>query len=184
MAKTRDEILQVGRPRDTCLLCDNPLNVDGKHPTLIQVSETEEVIRKDFCAECWGRLSEEGYFSFWITNRVNKPTAKERRLAKSERNEALWRLFAALHSAHGGEEDFAPQLFLLAHLLMRYKVLMFAGAGDGKLNFLHPKFGESFEIDDLPYETIDFTEINQQIEAKAADYAPEAEPTRDDGKDS
>ena len=170
-ANARDHYLKLGRPRDTCLLCTAPLNVDGKHPSLIELSGKDEVVRKDFCITCWTRMQEQGYFSFWITKRVNQPSAAERRLAKSERNEALWRLFSALYASEAAA-DFGPQLFLLAHLLMKYKVLVYTGNREDRLVFQHPKLGESFEINDLPWESIDFTEISREIEQQAIAYAP------------
>lgn len=178
-ANSRDQYLKLGRPRDTCLLCSAALNVDGKHTTLIELAGKEEVVRKDFCLTCWARMQEQGYFSFWLTKRVNQPSAAERRLAKSERNEALWRLFTALYANAEGE-DFASQLFLLAHLLMKYKVLMYAGNRGDRLVFQHPKLGESFEITDVAWEKIDFSEINRDIEQQAIAFAPSEDEAKDD----
>lgn len=172
----KDVYLRITRPGDTCLLCGSKLNIEGHHPSLIQLSEKEEVVRKDFCPECWRRLGEESYFSFWVTKRVSAPSAAERRLAKSERNEALWRLFAALYSSE--TNDVAPQLFLLAHLLMKYRVLAFHGVNEqGRLLFQHPKLGEVFEVEDVPLDSVDFVEINQKIEEQALDFA--GEPSED-----
>lgn len=172
----KDVYLRITRPGSTCLLCNKPLNVDGHHPSLIQLSGKEEVIRKDFCPECWQRLGEESYFSFWVTKRVTAPSVEERRLMRSERNEALWRLFAALYSRES-EEGLAAQLFLLAHLLMKYRVLTFSGvAEDGKLVFVHPKLGESFEVLDIPLDSADFVGLKESLEQQAVQYAPEQKP--------
>lgn len=169
---TAASYLRVSRPQNMCLLCNKPLNVEGKHASLIEVSGREEVIRKDFCPECWQRIGEGGYFSFWITQRTQAPTAKERRLAKAERNEALWRLFAAL-SATEAQQDLAPQLFFLAHLLLRYKVLNFVGiTPEGRLRFIHPKLQEEFVIDDVDIEELDFVDIKNEVEQQALAYAP------------
>ncbi|MCC5876632.1 MAG: hypothetical protein JJU11_10480 [Candidatus Sumerlaeia bacterium] len=173
----RDLYLKFSRPSNNCLLCNVPLNIEGAHPTLLEVGGREEAIRKDFCPDCWNKKDQQTYFSFWVTNRVNKPTAKERRLAKSERNEALWRLFSALHASEG--DDLAPQLFLLAHLLMKYKVLTFTGSRDGMLEFTHPKLGETFMVEDLPLDSTDFVAIHQQIEGQVLDYAPEESPAEE-----
>lgn len=176
--KNADGYLQFSRAANTCLLCSAPLNVDGRHPSLIQLSERAEVIRKDFCPTCWGRLGEEEYFSFWVTKRVNALSPEQRRLAKSERNEALWRLFAALYASEG--PDLSAQLFLLAHLLLRYRVLAYDGTTPtGNIVFLHPKLGERFEIPDLPLDSVDFVSIKSGLEQQALQYAddPSAEPT-------
>jgi hypothetical protein len=168
----RDSYLRFGRARNECLLCSAPLNVDGAHPSVIQVNDKEEAIRQDFCPVCWGRMTEKGYFSFWVTKRVNAPSAQERRLARGERNEALWRLFSALYAAQSAE--LAPQIFLLAHLLMRYKVLTFLGLREGRLAFLHPKLEETYLVEDLPIESIDFHAVKTEVEAQALAYAPSA----------
>lgn len=172
-ATDRDLYLKFSRPSDHCLLCQAPLNVEGSHATFLEVADRDQAIRKDFCPDCWRKKEEASYFSFWVTKRVNQPTARERRLAKGERNEALWRLFSALHA--GGGEDLAPQLFLLAHLLMKYKVLNFSGQRDGKLEFIHPKLGETFLIEDLPLDSADFVEIHQQIDEQMHEFTPEAD---------
>lgn len=168
---SREQYLKVIRPRDTCLLCNEPLNVDGRHASLILGAGKDDVIRKDFCPNCWGRMGEKGYFSFWITKRVNAPSAAQRRLERSERNEALWRLFAALYAS---ETEFRPQLFFLAHLLMKYRVLQFTGpAADGKLRFLHPKLAETFLIEDIAIDSVDFATIHAELEQQALAYAPQ-----------
>ncbi len=164
--------LRVVRPADACLLCGAALNVEGKHTSTIEVAaDAEEVVRKDLCPTCWERMGERAYFGFWVTKRVAAPSAKERRLARSERNEALWRLFAALY-ASDERPNLAPQLFLLAHLLMKYKVLNFAGTGgDGTLTFVHPKLGEEFAVADLPLDGADFAGLLVELESQAVNYA-------------
>jgi len=183
LATERDNYLAVARPGNTCLLCSGPLNVAGKHPSLIQLTEKEEVVRKDFCPTCWSRLGEEQYFSFWVTKRAAALSPEQRRLQKSERNEALWRLFAALYSTEETSEesaDLAPQLFLLAHLLMKYRVLVYTGrTPERRLAFLHPKLGESFVIADLALDSADFVSMKGSLEQQAADLihgAIEPEP--------
>lgn len=167
----RDQYLKFGRPGNSCLLCGKPLNVDGSHPSLIQLSEKEEAVRHDFCRDCWGQMGKEEYFSYWLTKRITSASPEQRRLARSERNEALWRLFAALNSSDS--QELGPQLFLLAHLLMRYKVLVYSGTTeDGRLRFTHPKLGESFEVPDLALDSVDFVRINTLVEQQALAYAP------------
>ncbi len=168
----RSAYLRVGRAGNACLLCNKPLNVDGRHPSILEVKDAQEAIRKDFCPECWPRLADQGYFSFWVTRRVAAPSAQERRLARAERNEALWRLFAALYASEESPA-LAAQLFFLAHLLMRYKVLAFQGlTSDGLLEFQHPRLGETFRIADVPLEEVDFAAIQRDIEQQALSHAP------------
>jgi len=178
----RDQYLKIGRPRDTCLLCQSPLNVDGRHPSLLEMGDREEAVRKDFCAKCWGSMGEQGYFSFWVTKRVNAPSAAERRLARSERNDALWRLFAALYGQKDAAVDLAPQLFLLAHLLLRYKVLQFAGVQEGRLRFVHPKLEESFLIADVAIDQVDFSKIKAEVEEQALEFVGETDEEEGKGE--
>lgn len=171
--------LHFRRPENNCLLCEKPIHAGGHHPSVIRYSETEEVIRNDFCDACWQQMEDRQYFSFWVTNRIEAPTAEERRLMRSERNEALWRLFAALHDSQ--TQDVAPQLFLLAHLLMRYKVLAFKGHGeDGKLLFEHPKLQLIFKVEDLPLDAVDFVKVKEDVEKQAVDFAPSNQPIDED----
>jgi hypothetical protein len=174
----REQYLKFGRARNNCLLCSKPLNVDGRHPSLIQLSEKEEAVREDFCGECWEKKSKEEYFSYWVTKRVTSESPEQRRLARSERNEALWRLFAALYGTEDAPE-LGPQLFLLAHLLMKYKVLVYTGPVEGgKLRFTHPKLGEVFDVADLPLDAADFAKINAEVEQQALSYVgPEEAPS-------
>ncbi len=179
----RDTYLAFTRPANTCLVCGTPLNVDGRHPTLLAISDKQEAIRRDFCPTCWNKVGDEEYFSFWVTKRVNSVSAEERRLHRSERNEALWRLFAALYTSET-HDDVDAQLFLLAHLLMRYRVLNFAGTDEnGKLLFIHPKLGESFAIANLSLDEADFVSVKTDLEKQAVHYVPEIGEASGEGAD-
>jgi len=162
----REAYLKFNRAGNHCLLCGIPLNVNGAHPSLIELSAGDEAVRKDFCPTCWGAMGRAQYFSYWVTKRIDAPSVAQRRLAKSERNEALWRLFSALHMAGNSELD--AQLFLLAHLLLRYRVMVFLGvSADGRLRFQNPKFEEEFLIREIPANSADFAAMNKELEARA-----------------
>ncbi len=164
--------LHFRRPENNCLLCGEAIHGDGHHPSVIKYSATEDVIRNDFCPKCWEQMEDRQYFSFWVTKRIEAPTAEERRLLRSERNEALWRLFSALYDSDRTQEV-GPQLFLLAHLLMRFKVLIFKGQGeDGRLEFEHTKLELSFKVEDYPLDAVDFVKVKDEVEQKAIDFAP------------
>jgi hypothetical protein len=168
----RESYLRFSRAKANCLLCNEALNVDGSHPSTLVIEKREEAVRQDFCRVCWDRMAEKGYFSFWVTKRVNAPTAAERRLARSERNDAMWRLFAGLYAVQSSELQ--PQLFLLAHLLMRYKILTFLGLREGKLCFLHAKLEDTYHVEDLPFESIDFVTVKSAVEEKVQAIAAQA----------
>jgi hypothetical protein len=91
---------------------------------------------------------------------------------------SIWRLFAALYGTEDAPE-LGPQLFLLAHLLMKYKVLVYTGPVEGgKLRFTHPKLGEVFDVADLPLDAADFAKINAEVEQQALSYVgPEEAPS-------
>lgn len=172
-AADREQYLKFSRPHNACLLCGKALNVDGRHPSLIHLSDKEETIRQDFCGECWEKKQRGDYFSYWVTKRVTSESPEQRRLNRAERNEALWRLFAALHESKDAP-DLVPQLFLVAHLLMKYKVVVYGGkTEDGKLIFKHPKLGETFEIADVALDGVDFAKVNAMVEEQALNFRPE-----------
>lgn len=170
----RQSYLKLKRAHENCLLCGKPLSGAKRHPSVLEVSERDEAIRRDFCADCWKSSTDQQYFGFWLTRRLETgPTARERRLARADRNEALWRLFAALHALENAEH--APQLFFLAHLLMRYKVLSFAGvAPDGMLLFEHAHVPDAFRIAEVPLDSVSFAEVRKSVEAQAAQLAAES----------
>ncbi|MDX2174929.1 MAG: hypothetical protein SF028_00500 [Candidatus Sumerlaeia bacterium] len=171
----REAYLKFRRPNDQCLLCGCSLPGAGRQATVLEVSDKDEAIRSDFCPACWEKSGDRAYFSYWVAKRVSAPTATERRLARSERNEAMWRLFAALHAT--GDEAYTAQLFLLAHLLLRFRVLNYKGRdGDGWLLFEHPHAGEAFRVADVPVDSVDFGPVMEQVERDAASHAaPKAE---------
>lgn len=169
----REAYLKFRRPHDECLLCGTSLPAAGKHPTVLDIDGKEEAIRRDFCPKCWVEAEKPEYFGFWLTKRIDAPTGRERRLARAERNEALWRLFNALHETENPE--LRPQLFLLAHLLMRYRVLTFRSTeADGTLLFEHQPSGVTFRVADVPIESVPFAEVKKAVESEALKYAPSA----------
>lgn len=169
----RETYLRISKPSSQCLLCGVSFSAGAQqHPSLLELSPKEEVIRRDFCATCYEAKGKAEYFSYWLTKRVNGPAPGERRLARSERNDALWRLFAALHGNDGGASDSAMQIFFLAHLLLRYKVLAYVGrTADGRLEFRHPKLAESFLVQDLAVESIDAAGVKGFVDEQLHAYA-------------
>lgn len=171
-----DSYLQFRRASRNCLVCGVSLPELERHPSILKLSATEEAIREDICPTCWDRLGEKQYFASWITRRYQEgPSPEERRLARAERNEALWALFNALYALREAD-DLAAQLFLIAHLLMKYRILSFKGVGEGgTLLFFHQPTQETFEIQDLPLEEVSFVEVNKAIEGRLHEFAPKGE---------
>ena len=167
-----ESYLQFKRSERECLLCGRLLTDIPRHPSILKLSEKEEAIRQDFCIECWQKMEHREYFSFWVTRRLQEGQSPEqRKLAKSERNEALWSLFSALFSRQS--EELAAQLFLLAHLLMKYRVLTYVGPTEsGELQFFHPPTQETYRITDLPLDSVSFIDIKKQVDDQILEYAP------------
>ncbi len=117
-------------------------------------------------------MGHKDYFCYWITRRYQEgPSPEARKLAKAERNEALWALFNALYSRQDAE--LAPHLFLLAHLLMKYRILTFAGQGNpGELKFFHQPTQETYLVPDLPLDAVSFVNIKEQLDGQLHEYAP------------
>lgn len=167
-----ESYLQFKRPERECLLCGRLLTDVRRHPSILKLSEKEEAIRQDFCVECWQKMEHREYFSFWVTRRIQEgQTAEQRKLAKAERNEALWALFNALYSRQN--EELAAQLFLLAHLLMKYRVLTYVGPAEtGELQFSHGPTQETYRIPDMPLDSVSFIDIKKQVDEQVHQYAP------------
>ncbi len=168
-----DSYLQFRRASRNCLVCGVSLPELQRHPSTLRLSEKEETIREDICPNCWEHMGERDYFGYWVTHRFQEgPSPEQRKLARSERNEALWALFNALYALRESD-DLAPQLFLVSHLLMKYRILQFREArGDGTLVFHHPQTQETFEIQDLPLEAVSFVDVKSEIESRLHEFAP------------
>lgn len=105
----------------------------GKSP---KERDEEGFRRLDYCDECWQKMKDHVFFSFWI----GKPKASDlppKKLNRAERDLALAALFDSLNERNGSEADYSPHLFFLAHLLMKYKLFKWKPAR------IHPKTGQS-----------------------------------------
>lgn len=171
-----DSYLQFKRPGRNCLVCGASLPELERHPSMLKLDSKEDAVRQDICPECWEKMAEKNYFSYWITRRYQQgPSAEERRLAKSERNEALWALFNALY-ARTDREELAAQLFLISHLLMKYRVLSYLGPDEeGRLRFYHSGTQETYLVPDLPLDAVSFVDIMEEVDGQLREYAPRAE---------
>jgi len=170
-----DSYLQFRRPARNCLVCGTDLAALDRHPSGLKLgSETEQAIREDICPECWKRLGSRDYFCTWVTRRYQEgPSPEERKLAKAERNEALWALFNALYALKS--DELSAQLFLVAHLLMKYRVLQYRGARpDGELEFWHQPTQESYLVPDMPLDAVSFVEVKDAVEKRLHEFAPRA----------
>ncbi|HUT25569.1 MAG TPA: hypothetical protein VM492_14595 [Sumerlaeia bacterium] len=139
---------------------------EGPHK---QEAEESGYKRLDYCRDCWEGMKERAYFSFWISRRTEAdlPPIK---LNRAGRNVALLALFDSLSERRDEETDFAPHLFFLAHLLMKYKILKWMPGvahpetGEPMLRFSRTDCDEEALVPDLdlPDETI--VRIKEEIE--------------------
>lgn len=173
MPLANDSYLQFKRAARNCLVCGVSLPELERHPSVLKLTALEEAVREDICPACWEKMGHREYFCYWITRRYQQgPSAEERKLERAERNEALWALFNALYSRES-QDELAAQLFLLAHLLMKYRVLQYHGlAEDGRLRFFHPPTQESFLVPDMPLDAVSFVDVKAQLDKQVMDYAP------------
>lgn len=143
----REAYLQIHRPANECVLCGASLLESGRHPSAIDDKDEGEPERRDFCQECWGKRDDHKYFCQWLVKRTRPEP--NRRLAKAERNDVLWRLFSAL--AGRQEPQTEAHVFLLAHLLMKYGILKWRANrrepdGANWILFEHPQTNEEFKV--------------------------------------
>ncbi|MFP4379481.1 MAG: hypothetical protein ACLFUS_03175 [Candidatus Sumerlaeia bacterium] len=87
--------------------------------------------RLDYCADCWQKIKDQAYFSFWIGKR-KQSDLPPKKLNRAERNMALVALFDSLNEHNGAESNYTPHLFFLAHLLMKYKIFKWKPNEDRK----------------------------------------------------
>jgi hypothetical protein len=136
----------IKKPQNTCTICGALLPNEGHHPSAL-TELYPEPIRKDYCLPCWKQLKDKQFFSFWLTKRIALPTAQK--ADRQQRNEMLLRLFMALYTHQ--DPAHATQLYLLAHLLMKYKVFKWvemrkSQEGEDSLVFEHTRTGEEIYI--------------------------------------
>lgn len=120
----KKEYFNIQRPHDVCLMCGRSLQEAGKHPSSINLEEGD-VLRRDFCGDCWEKIKNDDYFSYWLTKRIT-PERSKRKLSKKIRNNLLVRLFESVQMQSEEERD-DYLLYFIAHLLLRYKEFNWKG---------------------------------------------------------
>ena len=126
--------------------------------------------RVDFCQTCWEALQGTAFFSFW-KGRHSKSDLPPKKLNRAERNLALLALFDSLAERDGKEGDFAPHLYFLAHLLMKYKLLKWQPSetdpdtGQALLRFTRSGADEEVRIADVEMPSELVARIKEEVEA-------------------
>lgn len=140
-------------------------------PAQASQEDDEGFQRLDYCAECWRQIKEQAYFSFWI-GRPRDQDQPKRKLNKVERNLALAALFDSLSDRQNeAGEDYAPHLFFLAHLLMKFRIFKWKPAvddpesGQSMLRFDRTDCDEEVRITDMDMPAEMVLKVKEEVEA-------------------
>ncbi len=179
MTIKKDQYLNICKPNEACLMCGCSLVETLKHPSMIK-SEESDIIRKDFCPECWKKIANRDYFSWWIARRILPD--RKKKISRKERDDLLLRFFEYIHDLPkpwDARQEYL--LYFLAHLLMRYKVLIWKGtrtsesgpeesdAASGEthkpfLTFENRRTGQEIQIPDQELDGDKVSEVKKEID--------------------
>lgn len=115
---------EIARSSYRCNDCQRELAVQEEFVAAVQQDEQEEdLLRQDYCLDCWGRRTEQGreVLGFWRT-RVPAPQAKKKLLVDDE---LLIGFFQRLQDTDS--ESMLQFRFVLALILMRKRLLIYDG---------------------------------------------------------
>ncbi|MEN6626356.1 MAG: hypothetical protein ABFD69_09035 [Candidatus Sumerlaeia bacterium] len=156
--------------------CDAPIDTIERHPSVLRSAGKRDIERCDYCPTCWEQLKDDAYDSFWMTRRDTTPR-KAPKLNRRERSMALRALFESLWDRRENE-DVGPEIYLLAHLLMKWGGLKWREngadiAGRPCLVFEDPASGDRIEIADMEVGDERLASIQQRIDDFLSEYADE-----------
>jgi len=118
----------IPAPSRKCVVCDRDLAAVSKHPSVLELTVKGDPHRRDICQECWEKMADRQFFSFWLTQReAPKPDPK---IAREEQNRRLMAMFEMMLDAK--EDRFRPHLYVLAHTLMKRRLLKWEGTQKGE----------------------------------------------------
>lgn len=163
---SKEALANIVRPHKNCMNCNAPIQEMPNHPSVLR-HEGDELQRWDYCPACWEVIKREIYDCFWLARREQKPKGMPK-LNRRQRNAALRALFESLWDRRE-EEDSAPHLFILAHLLMKWGGLKYLNETDGEdgrkyLVFEDPVSGDKLEIESMELEDERVLEVREAIE--------------------
>jgi hypothetical protein len=172
----KETLLSIGRPQRRCMNCDAQIDMIERHPSVLRPAGDHKIERFDYCPTCWEQLKDDAYESFWMTHRDPTPR-RAPKMSRRERSMALRALFESLWDRRE-QEDVGPEIYLLAHLLMKWGGLKWREnaadiAGQPCLVFEDPASGDRIEIADIEVADERLTEIQQRIDDFLNEYASE-----------
>ena len=174
----KETLLSIGRPQRQCLNCSTPIDAIERHPSVLRGSRADKIERADYCPICWEAIKDETYRSFWITRRELKDRGMPK-MTRRQRAVALRALFETLWEKRDSEdEDVAPHLFVLSHLLMKWGGLKYRenqadANGREVIVFEDPASGDAIDIPSIDLTDEQLLEIKNQIEDFLRDYVQE-----------
>ena len=144
---------EINRPAEKCVMCGKPIIGMTKHPTTLHADDSQNaLLRNDYCETCWEKVKEKDYFSYWVTRRVPRSGKEERQKKETARQTAI-RLFEQMMQSE--DEDRTARLYILAHLLLRFRIFKWKGSeingetGQAQLVFERATTREEVKIPDM-----------------------------------
>lgn len=111
--------IEIPKRSNTCSLGQEPLEPGMEYHSLLQ-DEGEELVRKDFCSACWGKLEQEATAGIHWKSKV-PPGKEDDQKLNLQRDEMAFHLFReALKSE---EESAREEAFVLSLYLARKRMM-------------------------------------------------------------
>ena len=159
----------IPAPERQCVMCGRDLMTIAKHPSVLNVTDQGDPTRRDVCAECWEKAAEHEVFSFWLTQReMPKPDMKKTR---AQQRMSLAKLFEQFHAS--GDERFKVHVYVLAHLLMKQRQLVWEGSekddnGVEVIRFKNAYTGDVFLVPEMQADDDAMVAVKREIDTAVA----------------
>jgi len=148
---------KIERRKPGCGVCGRAFESEERHVSTIVQAEGGHFARRDHCAGCWEKRTEEP-FSFWNT------AAPKREQKRLEDIAAMLEFFKRLVAQPSEDPTRAKVTYLTALLLMRKKRLKLAGQRAGVLVIEKSWDGEPMEIADPPIGDAELESLKAEME--------------------
>jgi len=175
----------IPAPSDKCVVCGRDLALVNKHPSLLNVDDQDRAERRDVCPECWEKMGEGDFFSFWLTQR--EPPKPDSRITREEQNRRLLALFERICGL--GEDRFRPHLYVLAHTLMKRRLFKWEGTEKGedgvpRILFRNLATDEVYKIEEIDIADEGLVAVMREIECALAGSGLTASPSAPAAQDA
>lgn len=177
---TEVDYTEIPGPGRACIVCDRELTSLPKHPTVLDVGRKGAAERRDVCPECWEKMADGEFFSFWLTQR--EPPKRDMRRTRAQQRAALLRLFEQFHAS--GDERFRLHLYVLAHMLMKWRLLAWEGTETGENGVERVIFRNTTTEDVIAVEEVDLNDEGLVAVKREIDIALAVDVTEDEEDNS